>query len=78
MRTSIFGALAIALALFALFRVFRALHSQNIGWGPAWYKIQANRQGDPTGYWSIVVAHLAGATFFIWLAYRILHGGVSI
>jgi hypothetical protein len=78
MRTLIFGALAIALALFGLCRVFRAIHTKNIGWGPAWYKIQANRQEDPAGYWSIAAAHLAGVAFFIWLAYRILHGGVSV
>jgi hypothetical protein len=78
MRALIFGALAIALVLVTLFKIFRAIHTQNIGWGPAWYKIQANHRGDPTGYWSIVAAHLAGAIFFIWIAYRIFHGGVSI
>jgi hypothetical protein len=78
MRTLIFGALAIVLVLVTLFKVFQAFRTQNIGWGPARYKIQANRHGDPTGYWSIVVAHLAGAMFFIWISYRIFQSGVSI
>ena len=77
MQTLIFGVVAIALVLVALFAVFRALQTQNARWGPARYKIQANRQTDPAGYWSIVAAQFAGAIFFIWLAYRIFQGRVA-